>query len=383
MSLDRTTPILLLTMSLGLGGAETHVVSLAKNLKSRSWDVAVASAGGPLVPRLARDGVPHFHAPLDSRSPLDMVKAAKTIRGLVAGRKIGLIHAHARIPAWIAESIARKAGIPMVVTYHGTFVSGVFWNHFTRAGHRTIAVSPDIKEYIVEKFGFSPDKVTVIPNGIDLDTYRPAEDAERAEARSSLGLESGRSPVVVYASRLESDLTAVAKTTADAAEILHHKYPGLALLIAGDGDGLGSVKEAAAQVNARAGASVVRCLGFVQNPYPVYAAADVVVGMSRVALEAAASETAVVIAGPGGLFGALSPENAASLEERNFTTRGASSPLTPESLASQIESLLSDEVKRRSLARFARGLAASEHSMERVTEETEQVYRLAMSDLPR
>jgi hypothetical protein len=43
-------PVLLLPMSLGIGGAETQVVSLAKHLKKRGWSVLVASAGGSWWP---------------------------------------------------------------------------------------------------------------------------------------------------------------------------------------------------------------------------------------------------------------------------------------------------------------------------------------------
>lgn len=379
MSCETTVPILLLAMSLEMGGAETHVVSLAKNLKVRGWDVAVASAGGSLVKILSEAGVPHVFAPLDSRSPLNMAAAARTIRDLVRSRKIGLIHAHARIPAWIAEGIARKAGIPMVVTYHGTFVSGPFWNFFTRPGNRTIAISPDIREYVVREFGFTPETTSVIPNGIDLDIFHPASGPERAEARESLDLRPDRSPVILYASRMEDDLTEVAKTAAETARILHGKYPELAFMMAGDGDNFEDVKAAAAKVNRETGADTVRCLGYVKDTFRAYAAADVVVGMSRVALESSASETPVIIAGPGGLFGPISPATGPALEERNFTTRRAPSPLTAEALAREIDALLRDSEQRRGLARFARELVASKHSMEHVTKETERVYRSALA----
>lgn len=373
-----TTSILLLTMSLELGGAETHLVSLAKNLKARGWDVTVASAGGSLVQSLSLSGIPHFDAPLNSRSPLNMAKAAGTVKHLVRTREVGLVHAHARIPAWISEGIARRAGVPMVVTYHGTFVSGPFWNYFTRPGDRTIAISPDIKDYIVREFGFDPERITVIPNGIDLGIFAPASPAERLEARASFGVGGSQGPVIVYASRIEHDLTEVTKKVARAAEILQPKYPDLALLIAGDGDGVAELGKVVAEVNDNTGRETVRCLGYVKDTARAYAAADVVVGMSRVALEASACERPVIIAGPGGLFGPITPDTAPSLEECNFTTRGAPSPLTPDTLAAEIDALLADSEKRASLARFAREIVASKHSMERVTLETEKVYRAAM-----
>jgi len=64
------TSILLAIATLAHGGAETHVLSLAAELKRRGRRVAVASGGGALVPLLAARGIPHDRLPPLSRSPL-------------------------------------------------------------------------------------------------------------------------------------------------------------------------------------------------------------------------------------------------------------------------------------------------------------------------
>ena len=43
--------ILMATMGLDIGGAETHIVELAKELKHQGHDVAIISNGGVYVPR--------------------------------------------------------------------------------------------------------------------------------------------------------------------------------------------------------------------------------------------------------------------------------------------------------------------------------------------
>jgi len=90
--------VLMLPMSLDIGGAETHVVSLSKGLKSLGWQVYVASHGGQRVRDLEAAGIPHFYAPLHSRWPLNMARAYRVISRLVDTYQIDLIHAHARIP---------------------------------------------------------------------------------------------------------------------------------------------------------------------------------------------------------------------------------------------------------------------------------------------
>ncbi len=361
-------------MSLGIGGAETHVVSLAKHLLARGWDVHVASGGGELVRELERSGIEHVAAPLDSRSPASMLQAYRVIGEIVRKRRIGLIHAHARIPAWIAGKVCARRDIPMVMTYHGTFVSGPFWNYFTRPGDATIAVSEDIRDYVVKEFAFNPEGITVIPNGIDLEVFREPSAEDREQARRSLAVRPGASPVALYASRLDGDLVQVAESVIDAVALLRTRYPDIALLLAGDGDGLPAVQERAARANASVGHEIVRCTGYLPDTFPAYAASDLVVGMSRVALEAMASCRPVVIAGPGGIYGPVRPETLDKLEDRNYTSRSAPEALTPQTLASQVDALLADPVLREDLGRFGRETVSRLHSMDQVTDRTEQVY---------
>ena len=41
--------ILMITMSMGSGGAETHILELSKGLRARGIEIHVASAGGVFV----------------------------------------------------------------------------------------------------------------------------------------------------------------------------------------------------------------------------------------------------------------------------------------------------------------------------------------------
>ena len=49
--------ILMATMGLGIGGAETHIVELAKELKHQGHDIAIVSNGGVYVPEITAAGV--------------------------------------------------------------------------------------------------------------------------------------------------------------------------------------------------------------------------------------------------------------------------------------------------------------------------------------
>lgn len=65
---------------------------------------------------------------------------------------------------------------------------------------RIITVSSFLKEGVVEKFGIAPEKITVIPNGIDLSLFRQCEVDQDAFA-SSIGL---RPPYIFHVSNLKA-----------------------------------------------------------------------------------------------------------------------------------------------------------------------------------
>ena len=67
--------ILMALMGLEIGGAETHVVELSKELKKQGYDIIVASNGGVYEKELAEAGIRHYHVPLNQRNVLKMARS--------------------------------------------------------------------------------------------------------------------------------------------------------------------------------------------------------------------------------------------------------------------------------------------------------------------
>ena len=100
--------ILMATMGLDIGGAETHIVELAKELKNEGHDVAIVSNGGVYVSEITAAGIRHYEAPLHRRSLRDMASARRILRQVIVGEAPDVVHAHARIPAFLRFLAAYK-----------------------------------------------------------------------------------------------------------------------------------------------------------------------------------------------------------------------------------------------------------------------------------
>ena len=89
--------ILMVTMGLDIGGAETHIVELSKQLKTMGHDVAVVSNGGVYVDEITAAGIRHHSAPLNRRSLGCMLRSLAALRRIIREEKPDVVHAHARI----------------------------------------------------------------------------------------------------------------------------------------------------------------------------------------------------------------------------------------------------------------------------------------------
>ena len=117
--------ILMATMGLDIGGAETHIVELAKELRSEGHDVAIVSNGGVYVPEIEAAGVRHYQAPLHRRSLRDMSRSLGILRRIIEEERPDIVHAHARIPAFLSGILRRRIKFTYITSCHGVYqVSG-------------------------------------------------------------------------------------------------------------------------------------------------------------------------------------------------------------------------------------------------------------------
>ena len=100
--------ILMALMGLEIGGAETHVVELSKELKKQGYDIIVASNGGVYEKELAEAGIRHYHVPLNQRNVLKMARSYFILKKIIKKEKVDIVHSHARIPSFVCGLLNEK-----------------------------------------------------------------------------------------------------------------------------------------------------------------------------------------------------------------------------------------------------------------------------------
>ena len=363
--------ILMATMALDIGGAETHIVELSKELVRQGHEVLVASNGGVYVSELTEAGIRHFEVPMHQRRVGGVLCARRLMAGIIRREKPDVVHAHARIPAFVCGSLQRRLRFPFVTTAHWVFESGGVLRYLTNWGQRTIAVSEDIKAYLMREYQVPEGHISVTINGIDTDKFSPTVRADGV--REQWGL--GESPVIASVSRMDEDRALVAKQLVALAPQLAAEIPKLRLLIAGGGNAFDEVYAAAEQANERIGYPCVVMTGSVTSINEIVAASSLFVGVSRAVLEAMAAGKPVIVAGNEGYQGLLTPEGLDEAMAGNFCCRGME--------LSQPERLLTDilaawalpETEKERLGQFGRQAIFDHYSVRRMAEDAAAAYQ--------
>lgn len=240
-------------------------------------------------------------------------------------RRYRLLHAHYWLSGVVAEAAAARWRIPWAQSFHTLAVTklmaglpaeperAAIERRLGGSADRLLAASRAERDELVAHCGADPDRICIVPLGVDLTAYAPRSTGQ---IRDRLGL-SGRR-VVLFVGRLERLKGTGLLIEALAQLVAEPRFHDVVVLVAGGDSGDGSVQAGhpggergrLERLAADLGmASRVRFIGALPTPdlADLYALADVVAVPSRtesfglVALEALASGTPVVTTGVGGL----------------------------------------------------------------------------------
>ena len=363
--------VLMTTMQLDIGGAETHIVELSKALSRRGVEVIVASNGGAYETELKEAGIRHIKVPFHSKNPLCMKRAYAKLKEIILTNHIDVVHAHARIPAFLCALLHRRYHFRFVTTAHWVFSTRFPYNFLTRWGDRSLAVSDDIKTYLSDNYGINSEHVRVTINGIDLEKFSKDTDYSAIAEEFNLSDTAWR---IVYVSRMDIDRSLAAHKLLAAAEGLAAEIKNLEIVIVGGGNDFEEVKKEAETVNAAVGRRMVVVTGSRTDINRFVACGDIFIGVSRAALEAMACEKPSIIAGNEGYIGIFDRDKLQTAIDTNFCCRGCAQTET-ETLKQDILTLYrAGNTRRAELGAYARETVRQHYSIDTMADDAIKMY---------
>lgn len=365
-------------MGLDIGGAETHVAELSKELKRRGHNVTVVSNGGVYENELKDFGIKIYNAPLQNKYPKNIFSSISTLKKIIKNENIDIVHSHARIPSFLLGKIRKSIKFPFVTTAHWVFTTKYGLKYITDWGQRTLAVSEDIKKYLMDNYNIPEEHITVTVNGIDTEKFSKKTPDEAL--RKEFGIENG-DKTIVYVSRLDADRSMVAHQVVSAVDSLYTIIDGLKCIIVGDGNDFEAVRNEAEAVNSKYGKKVIIMAGRRTDVSEIISFADLFVGVSRAALEAMAAEKPSIIAGNEGYIGLFGEDKLSISLKTNFCCRGEKASET-EVLTQEIANFFGmwDEDKEK-LGKFGRETVLTRYSVTKMADDAEKVYKEAMEEV--
>jgi len=269
--------ILLLGTHLNVGGIPRYLISLASELAHQGNKVVVGTGGGKWEDSLEEKNIKHLTLNILTKSELSpkVWHSAKQLKRFLAYTPIDVIHANTRVTQVLTEILSRQVGIPYVTTCHGFYRRRLGRRLFPCWGKKVIAISEMVRQHLLKDFEVPKEKVRMIPNGVDLDRFRPIPREEKRLRREELHLPT-EGKIVGSVSRLvqvkghHELLRAVA--------LLRKEYPDLALVLVGEGEAKPHLEKLAKSLGI---AQHVFFVGTVENPVPYISALDIFVHPSE------------------------------------------------------------------------------------------------------
>lgn len=184
--------------SLGWGGQEIRILTEGAGLIARGHAVTlVCPPQARIAAEAARFGVPVRAAAIDRKS----LRGVLGMRRELAALRADVINTHSSTDSWLAAlaCAASRGAPPIVRTRHiSAAVPGDPFTRwlYTRAAARIVTTGEAISAQLVRDNGFAQSRIESIPTGIDHRRFVPGD---RRLARVALGLDPGRRLVGIVA----------------------------------------------------------------------------------------------------------------------------------------------------------------------------------------
>ena len=374
-----------------VGGIARVVHDLSKRLIKDGHEVTVITYRDGNVPEYENDkGVEVYRVDnymihpnnfIDWIMQLNFNMIAKATEVINKEGGFDVIHAHDWLVTYAAKSLKQSFNLPMVATIHATeagrnsgihddtqrYINDTEWL-LTYEATEVIVNSNYMKGHVQGLFGLPFDKISVIPNGINLNNFTGIDRDYDFRRRFAMDNEK----IILYVGRLVYE-KGVQHLISAMPKILEN-YHDSKLVIAGKG---GMIDELKSQVESMGLSNKVYFTGYLNQKevQKMYKCADVAVFPSTyetfgiVALEAMLAGIPTVVSDIGGLN-----------EIVEHGVNGMKSYTgNPNSIADSVLSLLFDPQLAMNVTKNAKNKVKDEFNWQKIAQDTHYIYELAIS----
>ena len=255
------------------GGVSRYLIDLSTAMVNRGHRVTIAGERGAWHDRFTNGPWEWLDLPLKGNA-LQLFGAAKRISRWLAQNRVDVIHIHYRRPALIAAMAGRwwrdASGkrVPVLYTLHLSHISvrgPRRWVSFF--GDHTHVAAEAARQWLVDEKLVPPDRISVIPHGIDPDRFPIRTEADYQSSRAALGFSQAET-VAAYVGRFDDPKNV--DWLIDLAVATRDKLPALRILLLGEGPHETRLRQRIQQEKLD---QRVRILA-TQDPLPIYQAID-------------------------------------------------------------------------------------------------------------
>lgn len=357
---------------LELGGTQINAIDLAKAVEVHGFrcvlfgSLSTLTKSGPNVMELARARGVQLEGYWPASSVIPTGARALSARAREIGADIVHVYGTWGDPRSAYWGPCLGGRRPFVQTVYEMTVAPEVYRH------TSLIVGTG---YLLDELADRPGPTALISPPVDVEADAPDEVSGR-RFRASLG-ELGSRPLIAVVSRLAFEMKAYPIEVAIRAMALLAETDAV-LVVVGTGSEEARLREIGRSVNESAGRTMVRFVGAMSDPRPVYAAADIMLGMGGSAARSLAFAAPLVVHGEGGSAELFEQRAAASLFRRSFWSQQAE-PNAPIVLANLLRQLLDDSARRAQLGQFGRRFAVDNFALTAMAERLAAVYDQSLS----
>jgi len=174
------------------GGAEQVVVDLCDHLGKEGHHVIVVTLkSGWLTRKLSEIGVESIV--IENKRSFDPRFLMELVR-IIREKKIDLIHSHEFLMNMYGTAASMATRCPIIATIHGKGYYIDKWRRRAvyrfvgRCAFRIVAVSEDLKKFLIEKIKLMHSDISVICNGVDIDRFITFNGEKSSRLKQEFGL---------------------------------------------------------------------------------------------------------------------------------------------------------------------------------------------------